>query len=318
MTSINDHELQKWVDEKISSGKSLDNLNEDQKEALNELFKFTPPANLSIDKQIAWKKVSDRITPKKKEKESNSFTIWKVAAALALFMVVSFSIIWFIYYRPQEMVYSTGSSPKQFTLTDGSVVTLNKNSTLKLMSHFNSDHRKVYLTGEAFFSITKSKAGKTFNIETSNGNVEVLGTVFNVKTTNPNSKESETTVYVQSGVVSLSDSNEEKSIQLAEGEVGSLNTSGDLVKEVASNENMLFWKTNRMKFKSEKLGVIIANITQHLAVSVKIEDHLTDCIVTFNYQGGDVESFLKNIQKITDLTFTKKESIYYLSGKGCY
>jgi ferric-dicitrate binding protein FerR (iron transport regulator) len=87
--------------------------------------------------------------------------------------------------------------PVTATLPDGSVVTLNKSSSLSYPEHFNGSTRSVTLKGEAFFNITPDKS-HPFIIDANGVAVKVVGTSFNVKTT-----KDETEVIVETGIVEV-------------------------------------------------------------------------------------------------------------------
>ncbi len=80
--------------------------------------------------------------------------------------------------------YHTTFSPagklKKVLLTDGSVVWLNGNSTLKHPENFADTTREVLLEGEGFFEIAQD-AAKPFVVRTGELHVRVLGTSFNIK-----------------------------------------------------------------------------------------------------------------------------------------
>ena len=44
----------------------------------------------------------------------------------------------------------------KYYLPDGSVATINSNSTIRYKDGFGIDHREVYLEGEIFFEVTKT------------------------------------------------------------------------------------------------------------------------------------------------------------------
>ncbi|MGY0037214.1 FecR family protein [Pedobacter sp. NJ-S-72] len=78
-------------------------------------------------------------------------------------------------------VFSSGDAiRKTVILTDGTVITLNKNSEIKLIENFNPVKRELWLKGEAFFEV-KHDAGHPFTVHTSMNDIKVLGTSFNVK-----------------------------------------------------------------------------------------------------------------------------------------
>jgi len=81
-------------------------------------------------------------------------------------------------------VYNTISTPRggqyQVVLPDGSRAWLNAASSLKFPSNFtNMKSRKVVLSGEAYFEITKDKE-HPFIVQSNDQIVEVLGTHFNI------------------------------------------------------------------------------------------------------------------------------------------
>ncbi|WEK18982.1 MAG: FecR domain-containing protein [Candidatus Pedobacter colombiensis] len=80
--------------------------------------------------------------------------------------------------------YNTVSTPRggqyQLVLPDGTHVWLNAASKLKFPSSFAQlDSRKVELSGEAYFEVTKDKQ-RPFKVEAASQEVVVLGTHFNI------------------------------------------------------------------------------------------------------------------------------------------
>lgn len=65
------------------------------------------------------------------------------------------------------------------TLSDGSSVWLNAGSTLRYPVYFNEKERRVEITGEAYFEVSKN-AEKTFIVSANGTDIRVLGTSFNV------------------------------------------------------------------------------------------------------------------------------------------
>jgi transmembrane sensor len=81
------------------------------------------------------------------------------------------------------VLYNTLQIPRgmnyNLTLSDGTEVWLNAESSLRFPVHFTGKERKVYLTGEAYFSVA-TNAAKPFSVFTEQMEVAVLGTEFNV------------------------------------------------------------------------------------------------------------------------------------------
>ena len=65
------------------------------------------------------------------------------------------------------------------TLPDSTQVWLNAETVLRFPDRFTADERKVYLSGEAYFHVTK-KGETPFRVALSSGEITVYGTQFNV------------------------------------------------------------------------------------------------------------------------------------------
>ncbi|MCJ8152724.1 FecR family protein [Chryseobacterium sp. SSA4.19] len=77
----------------------------------------------------------------------------------------------------KELVFQTSNTKKQFILPDGTAITLEPQSRLKLAKDFGSTSRNVSFTGKAFFSVTKNKK-LPFIVDAKGFKVQVLGTKF--------------------------------------------------------------------------------------------------------------------------------------------
>ena len=72
------------------------------------------------------------------------------------------------------------NSPLSLKLEDGSVITLAKNAKLSYPRHFEPNKRQVFLSGEAFFEITKNPQ-KPFFVYSNEVITKVLGTSFTIQ-----------------------------------------------------------------------------------------------------------------------------------------
>jgi transmembrane sensor len=75
---------------------------------------------------------------------------------------------------------NNGNKPVTYTLTDGSAITLYKNSILECNQPFVSSKRNLLLHGEALFKVAKDKT-KPFTVYTDNFSTTALGTVFKIR-----------------------------------------------------------------------------------------------------------------------------------------
>ena len=112
------------------------------------------------------------------------------AVAACFVLVILGAGYWFLNYsgtsNPERIAqiaptYNSGLQPRNtILLSDGSLITLAKSSTIKLVEGFSANKREVTLSGEAYFDI-KHDANSPFLVHTSRMELVVLGTVFNVK-----------------------------------------------------------------------------------------------------------------------------------------
>lgn len=119
---------------------------------------------------------------------------WKYVAVAAS-MLLAGSVIWYFSrtttaentteslaknISPASEIVTRNGSRTRITLPDGSTVWLNAGSKLNYGKSFGAHHRKLALTGEAYFDVVKNP-NLPFIIHTDRMDVKVLGTEFNVK-----------------------------------------------------------------------------------------------------------------------------------------
>src|SRR5436190_228877 len=128
--------------------------------------------------------------------------LWAAAAASILFFWFFFRTNENAEVKPINNTVSTKAGDKAcINLPDGSKVWLNGDSKITYVGDFGNKTREVYLSGEAFFDVTKDKT-KPFIIHTRTINLKVLGTAFNVRSYD-NEKETETALVRGSVEITL-------------------------------------------------------------------------------------------------------------------
>lgn len=138
------------------------------------------------------------------------YQFWVKIAAVFIFFGVG-AWIYSSQFSTQEVLFLTKDTVQADTLTDGSVILLNKNSLLRYPEKFRGARRQVWLTkGEAFFTVAPDPE-KPFIVHTGSTMIKAAGTSFNVK-----NRKGSITVIVQTGTVQVSKSG--KTIILNAGE----------------------------------------------------------------------------------------------------
>ncbi len=128
-------------------------------------------AKSSVNENDAWKRFQQRVV---QEQGSPVMTLvepsrskwYDTRIAAAVIMLVGVAALLFSYSflsKPaSRLCWLPKSQTKAETLPDGSVVTLNKNSSISFADAFRGDARTVKLNGEAFFQV-KADKDKTFH-----------------------------------------------------------------------------------------------------------------------------------------------------------
>ncbi|WP_215223041.1 FecR family protein [Echinicola shivajiensis] len=137
------------------------------------------------------------------------------------------------------------------SLTDGSQVWVNAQSSLSFNPQFSKEQRKVKLRGEAFFDV-KHDPSKPFIVEAENSEVKVLGTKFNVKS----SVEKTTTVLLE-GKVEFSQNDQNEILRPGEGATA----DGSKLKKVTVDmDEVMAWKNGVFLFEKSALSEVLDEV----------------------------------------------------------
>ena len=151
-------------------------------------------------------------------------------------------------------IYNTLQVPRGgeyfLTLSDGTQVWLNAESEIRYPIHFSGSKRKIYLEGEAFFTVTPDKE-KPFVVVSPKASVSVLGTEFNLRAY-PDEESVQTTLV--KGSVIMQSARFKQEVKLVPGEQGSLEVStGRLYKQEVNTYLYTAWKDGRFTFRDSRL-----------------------------------------------------------------
>lgn len=164
---------------------------------------------------------------------------------------------------------NTVSTPRggqyQLLLADGTKVWLNAASSLKFPAAFTGKERRVELSGEAYFEVSKNPA-KPFIVHSSQQEVLVLGTHFNIK------------AYEEEGMVRTSLLEGKVNIS-AHGELASLvagqeavqKTNGDIRVKEADVAQSISWKNGLFQFNNASIEEVMLQLSRWYDVEVSYE-----------------------------------------------
>jgi transmembrane sensor len=222
----------------------------------------------SVDENKAWEKFRARIKsgetaiPVHKKKDRN----WlKIAASIILIATIASVTYLFINRQPavEELIVQTGSNVLTDTLPDGSVITLNKESSLLYRSSFSGKERVVTLKGEAFFDVSPDKE-KPFIVHVNDIDVRVVGTSFNIK-----SKNDKTEVIVESGIVRVTSAG--KTVELKAGERVRLDNAGtEMVKEQTTDKLYNYYRSREFVCDDTPLWKLVEVLNEAYEANIVI------------------------------------------------
>ena len=238
--------LQAWVKEKPSNKGAF--------QRLRKLWDLSGKEQLITDFATGeeWIRLQSKIRGREAANTWTSFSnprLWRTAASWLLVVGIGFLIIYFVGgiltqdndTAVQLVSVKAEEKVREVDLPDGSRVWLNAGSTLSYMHQFSDKYRKVFLSGEAFFSVTRD-SHRPFQVFAAKTLTEVLGTSFHVRA---GPDEQEVQVTVVTGKVSFGPETGTKQVILAPEEKGIYQLSStNLKKEKNGNEEFLGWISN--------------------------------------------------------------------------
>lgn len=149
------------------------------------------------------------------------------------------------------------------TLTDGTQVVLNSGSTLTFPIGFNQAERRVTLSGEAYFEVSKD-AEHPFIVSSGRERITVLGTKFNISAY-PDDDFISTALL--EGKVNCLDVNTNANLILHPGETA-LIQNNQLSKSTVDVSDMAAWQQGFFAFENEELAVVMKRLSRWYQLDV--------------------------------------------------
>lgn len=228
------------------------------------------------------------------------------AAAAVLLLISSVGLGWW-YQTTAKLTYATAYGQLQeIRLADGSVVTLNANSSLRVGNHLaDSPLREVWLTGEAYFDIAKRQGAK-FIVHTPEANVEVLGTEFNV-----NTRRAQTNVVLHKGKVQLTAANQ-PAVVMTPGDLATVTPKSPQIQlKRVQPTRYDAWKESYILLDGKPLSDIVTELEDTFGVTVNLENaRFADTRLTGKLRTKVADDCIDNLAIILDADVEKEGNTY--------
>lgn len=271
-----------------------------------------PGASRPVDTEVALQKVKTRLRSGSKIRPMTVHVgfLWRAAAAIALVAVATY----FLWLRnapaPATVIAATDSALTE-TLSDGSVITLDRQSGVALAAGFNKRERRLRLQGAAYFEV-KPDTTRPFVVEVEKLEVRVVGTAFKVDEVADSSSIS---VSVAEGKVRVSASGQ--SLLLLAGDAALYDKKTGTLSRATSQQNPI--QNRVLRFDSTPLREVVQQVEKSYGLKIILKNKaLEECPLTARYNNLPPERLLDLIAESFSLRLSKTEKgEYVLDGEGC-
>lgn len=208
--------------------------------------------------------------------------------------------------KPNSIRTPKGKSLK-IILSDGSIAWLNAQSSISYMVPFKKNERKVIVSGEAYFEVTKN-AERPFIVETNGVEIQVLGTKFDVNSYNPT--EGVYTTLIE-GSVDVTNMETGNKVLLNPNQQAFVSSANEIEVSEVNVDLVIDWKDGHFMFDNEKLGSIFADLNRWYDIDFEFENKE---IKDWEFSGyldrnQDLNVLLELFEDTRALKFTMKENV---------
>jgi ferric-dicitrate binding protein FerR (iron transport regulator) len=241
------------------------------------------------------------------------FYLERVAAVLFLPLLIASLSYYFINKPAVELQSSFNEidnaygTVSKLTLPDGTKVWLNSGSHFKYPLSFSNKVRKVYLSGEAYFEVSKNKR-KPFVVATSDVDVMATGTVFNVMAYD-NEDNIEATLV--SGKISMA---KETASSIIPTPIMSVNPGQKAIlnkkkKKIAVTNvdvtKIISWKEGKLIFENDPMDVVIKKLDRWYNTNIiLVDDELRTYSYTATFTGETLVQILELLKYSAPIEYT--------------
>lgn len=268
------------------------------------------------------------------------YTRNKWAMAASLLLLAGFAVYWYFTQKTKETTASTdipaieaidqkeinvGKTAKMITLSDGSQVILEGNSSLQIGQEFGQNKREVYLNGEAFFQVTKN-ADKPFLVYSGKVVTKVLGTSFRIKAYEQDADVSvdvrtgKVTVFKQLDKTQTDPLRSEEIILTPNQQAVFVKKEDKFVKTLVEKPAVLNKENvkNRFEFSETPIVEVLNTLEELYGVKIIYDtDRLKDCNLTGSLNDGSFYDKLTIVCETIQATYKVMDGQVVIDGKGC-
>lgn len=215
--------------------------------------------------------------------------------------------------NPGEILYNTMTTPKgrqfQLVLPDGTRVWLNAASSITYPASFTGNSRRVKVSGEAYFEVTKMKDMPFHVTINDRAEVEVLGTHFNI-----NSYEDEQDIKatllegsIRTSVVGSGKKTEY--VTLKPGQQAEITDNKKIkLNESVNTDHVMAWKNGLFNFENASLEEVMRQLSRWYNIEVVYEREIPRMVF-----GGEMS---RNVSLAGLLNGLERAGVHFRIEKG--
>jgi len=285
--------VEKWLEQDISNRRRLEQFRKIWE--TSKTMQFSEPIDAQASLQLLKQKIANR---KDVVKMPRSLPMLKIAASFLL--ICGGAWFYLNHVTNKQLEFATVGVVKTDTLSDGSIITLNKHSELKYPRSFTGSQRQVFLKeGEAFFKITPDKA-KPFIINSAGTTIKVIGTSFNVK-----SRNGKVEVIVETGIVQVNRNN--STVILKPGERVSVTENPIMLKEPNTDQLYTYYRNNEFIADNTPLWRVVQVLNEAYDSQIVIgRKELNNQLLNTTFKNESLKDILQVISRTFKITIETK------------
>ncbi|MDX1639391.1 MAG: FecR domain-containing protein [Balneolaceae bacterium] len=208
-----------------------------------------------------------------------------------------------------QVVQTVRGQRTTLKLSDGTHVSVNSNSSLRVPDNYGKQTRTLYLEGEAFFDVAH-RSSHPFVVITNHTYTRVLGTEFNITAYDSNNVE----VAVKEGKVSLGTLEKgrpgEKKAEISRDKLGIISGAGTVeVSDIREIDQYVGWTEGRLKFRRTPFPEVLERLQRWYDIDFIVHNSVSDLserTLTATYDNMPLGEVLKVLSISMNVSYTRE------------
>lgn len=225
---------------------------------------------------------------------------WMIAAAVLV--LLAGSVVLTVRMAGDRQLQTAYGQIAQRQLPDGTDVVMDANSRLSYPTRWKDGaDREVWISGEAFFHVTKTPEKSRFIVHTDHFDIIVTGTRFNVV-----NRHGDENILLQEGSVILREK-DGKQMDLKPGDFVRFHASG-IERSDVKTDSVMAWKDQKIVFNRTPLRELVTIVNDHYGVNLQLENaSLGDSTITAILPNNNLDVLLQSLEATSEFDIRRKD-----------